>query len=142
MKKLAIFLFLFNFLAGCEFTPIVGPIVNGVIAWQEGEAKKYYTNGSSVVYRAAKRALIDMELQLSEDETLDNQNYHIKAGNNDRFKIKVEYVEPEITLLKVRINFMGDKPYAELFYRKVDENLNGIEFDPQGRPTQGRRWQR
>ena len=57
------------------------------------------------------------------------------AGENDRFKISIKHVEPEISLLKIRVNFMGDKPYAELFYKKVDDNLNGIEFDPQGRPT-------
>ena len=45
-----------------------------------------------------------------------------RAGKleQDRFKIKVVAVRSNGTNLKIRVNIMGDHPYAELIFRKVD----------------------
>jgi len=34
---------------------------------------------------------------------------------------------------------MGDKPYAELIYKKIDDQLSVINFDEHGRPTRQNR---
>lgn len=96
--------------------------------WKEGEAHKYYKSDSGTVYRAAQRALEDMELPTSSDDPPNQGNYYIIAGANNRFKIKVVRIEKNITKLSVRVNFMGDKPYAELFYKNVDYQINIIEY--------------
>jgi len=122
--------------AGCGGGPeiLIGPIVAGVIYWKNGEATKYYANDYASVSRATSRALTEMGLPIKKKQESSNSVYII-AGENDRFKIHVEYVEPNITRLRCRINFMGDKPYAELMYRKVDEEVSIIEFDDEGNPT-------
>ena len=100
---------------------LISPIITGVVIWQEGEAHKYYNFNSDIVYRASKHALKEMELEITKDEPdLEKHNYHIIAGNNDKFSINIMQIEKNIKDLKLRVNFMGDKPYAELFYKKVD----------------------
>jgi hypothetical protein len=54
-------------------------------------------------------------------------------------KVKISLAEDDrsITKLSIRVNTLGDKPYTEMFYKTVDENLNIIDFD-QGKPVKQR----
>jgi hypothetical protein len=114
---------------------LIAPIVNGIIVWSEGEAHKYYAYDPDIMYRATKRALINLNLPVDKDQKLENGNYHVTAGVNNRFQINIYQVDPQISRLSVRINFMGDKPYAELLYQQIDQQINIIQFDEQGQPT-------
>ena len=134
MKKLPLSLFFLVMLIGCGPELLISPIINGVVYWMEGEAHKYYAHDPDAIYRATKRACLDLQHSIETDETEGN-NYYILAGGNDRFKIKIRQVENGITEVKIRVNFMGDKPYAELIYKKIDYQLSIIEFDEYGRPT-------
>jgi len=136
MKKNIFFAFLTIFFSvGCTGPGLfVSPIINGIIAWKEGEAHKYYGHNTDTILRATKHALTKMNLPISKEETK-SSGYYLVAGNNNRFKIKIHKVENEITKLSIRINFMGDKPYAELFYKNVDKEINVIKFDKNGNPV-------
>ena len=141
MKKLLFFASLFLlFLAGCTAIPnLASPIVSGVVMWYEGEAHKYYNEEAHTVYRAVKTSVKELDHVIVKDEQTKDGGYYIVAGDTDRFKITIRPVKPHITDVQIRINFMGDKPYAELIYRQVDSNTNTIDFDDQGRPTKQRR---
>ena len=128
MKRFIILCILSIFLAGCGAETILGPIAAGYIMWKEGEAHKYYKSDSGTVHRAVKRALEDMGLSISRDDPPDQGDYYLIAGDNNRFKIKIVRIEKNITKLSVRINFMGDKDYAELLYKNVDYQTNIIEY--------------
>lgn len=135
MKKLVLSLIFFSlFMTGCGPEVLIGPAINFFLVWKEGEAHKCYRHDSATVYRAAKRALREMDISIVEDEDNAGPNYYFIAGENDRFKVSIDRIEDKISRLSVRINFMGDKQYAELFYQKVDEELDTIQFDPDGRP--------
>lgn len=137
MKKLLIFLTLL--ISGCAVAPfIASPIVTGVVMWYEGEAHKYYNEEARTLYRATKIALKDLDYPITKDEPNKDGGYYIVAGDKDRFKIVIRQVKHHITEVKVRINFMGDKPYAELLYRQIDLNTNSIEFDDEGKPTKNK----
>jgi hypothetical protein len=123
MKNFLLVFFLI-FAIGCEFVPFFSPIVQGVITWIEGEAHKYYSYDSQTVYFAVKRAAKELELAIQEDGP-----EYVVVGENDRFKIKIITIEEDITKVSIRINFMGDKPYAELFYKEIDSQLGIIEFE-------------
>jgi len=139
MKKLLLILALFCpiIISGCAITPFISPIVAGVVYWKEGEASKYYNFDVDACYRSTKRALRDLELEITEDETTDD-GYWVVADENDRFKINIEKAEQNITVVKIRINTFGDKPYAELIYKHIDVNLGIIEFDENGQPVKRR----
>jgi hypothetical protein len=143
MKKLFLLLALLGLasLPGCAaapFEPFVRPIVTGVVMWYQGEAHKYYNEEAHVLYRATKTSLRELDYPISRDEPNKEGGYYIIAGDKDKFKITIKQVKPHITEVSVRVNFMGDKPYAELLYRQIDSNTNSIDFDDQGRPTKHR----
>ena len=141
MKKLLTILifsiFLSPLMIGCEAVPFISPIVTGVIMWVEGEAHKFYPYDADVVYRASKRALEDMGMEINKDEVKNNGGYYLNAGKEDRFKINVDNAKEDISELRLRINTMGDKDYAELFYSKVDDQLSTIRFNENGEPMFG-----
>lgn len=136
MKKLLIiFTFLFF---GCTTAPfIASPIVTGVVMWYEGEAHKYYNEEVRTMYRATKIALKELNHPITKDESY-KDGFYIVTGDKDQFKIVLRQVKPHITEVKVRVNFLGDKPYAELLYSQIDLNTNSIEFDNQGVPTKNK----
>ena len=143
MKKLIYFLFLATIfpLTGCaELSPfmLASPIVSGVVAWKQGQAHKYYNEESHRLYRATKTSLRELGLTPTKDERT-KQGYYIVAGDQDRFRITIRQVKPDITDVGIRVNVFGDKPYAELVYRQIDANVNSVDFDDQGRPTAYRR---
>jgi|PlaIllAssembly_1097288.scaffolds.fasta_scaffold925430_1 hypothetical protein len=137
MKKLLTilaFLVFFGPLVGCEVAPFISPVVTGVIIWVEGEAHKFYPYDADVVYRAAKRAAANMGLEITKDELRNNVQHYLILGTKDRFKVRIENAKEDISELRVRINFMGDKNYAELFYAKVDDELSKVRFNENGEP--------
>lgn len=136
MKKILIFFCLFfPFLPSCATAPLlVSPIITGIIMWKDGEARKYYNEEISTMYRATKISLKELDHPINSDEQ-NPEGHYIVAGENDKFKIVLRQVKPHITEVKIRVNFMGDKPYAELLYNQIDANTNTIEFDDQGNPT-------
>lgn len=136
MKKLAaLLLFLAISITGCEVAPLAGPIVTGVVMWVQGEAHKYYYQDSETLYRAAKHASTELGYEVIRDDPPENGNHYLIVGQNNQFKITIKQVDPNIAKLSIRVNFMGDKPYAELLYKKIDEHLAIIEFDEQGNPV-------
>lgn len=137
MKKLLIFFTLL--ISGCAVTPfIASPIVTGVVMWYDGEAHKYYNEEARTLYRATKIALKELDHPIKKDEPYKDGGFYLVAGDRDRFRIIIRQVKPHITEVKVRINFMGDKPYAELLYSQIDLNTNSIEFDSEGKPTKNK----
>ena len=133
MKKIVLLLCFFVF--GCSVAPFLqGPIVTGIIMWKQGEAKKYYLEEVDIIYRATKHSLEDMNQKITLDDKT-KEGYHIVAGDRDKFKIHIQKIKSKITEVKVRINIMGDKPYAELLYTTIDANTNTIYFDEKGKPV-------
>jgi hypothetical protein len=114
-------------LVGCSYMAPIGPIVQLGVMWIEGEAHKYYNTDRTTLHAAVKSALHELDLPIKE-ESKSNDTITIKAGDNDRFKIKVHQVRDKTTKLSIRVNIMGDKPYAEMIYRHVDKQSNVEQF--------------
>ena len=138
MKK---FILLFSMLlssltigcTGLEF--IAAPLVGIGVEWYKNEAHKYYNHNSDIVYRATKRACKDMDFFIISDEIEEDGNFFIKAGNRNYFKIKIKKIEKKVSKVSIRVDVVGDKPYAELLYKRIDDELNVIMFNDQGMPV-------
>ena len=129
------FLFLFA-IAGCAGPEIfIGPAVTGVIYWINGEAHQYYENDAETLYRATKRAMVKLGLKITKDN-LKNNTHYLQAGDRNRFSVTIQNVDKKVGRINIRINFMGDKDYAELIYKKIDEELDNIQYDEQGKPSE------
>lgn len=125
---------------GCQFINPITPIIQLGIFWLEGEAHKYYNTPQDEIEVAVKSALKELEFSIVE-EGPEEDYYWIKATDNSRvvqlesgelvastFKIKVREVKHNITKLSIRVNTFGDRPYAEMIYRHVDDYDNVIQF--------------
>lgn len=135
MKNTLILAFCLTFFAGCGAEILIAPIVSGIVMWSEGEATKYYDTDSKTLYHASKRVCKELEYTITRDDKPKNGKYYLIAGENNRFKITIAEAQKDISSVKIRIDFMGDKPYAELFYKHLDEEISVINFDPEGNPT-------
>lgn len=131
-----IFILLLIF-SGCSwfgpFSNSVGTVAQGYVMWKKGEATKYYNRDIGTTYRSVKHAADTLNLKITSDKMVKNE-YHLKVGEKDKFQIKIVPTGPNLTQVIIRVNFMGDRPYAELFYKTVDDNLNSIYFKD-GKPV-------
>jgi hypothetical protein len=133
MRKLVMLAFFFIF--GCSVAPfVVSPIITGVIIWKQAEAHKYYKEELKIIYRATKNSLKELGHSISTDEKT-RDGYYILAGSKNEFKIHIRQVKPNISEVAIRINILGDKPYAELLYSTIDANTNTINYNEEGVPT-------
>lgn len=116
-------------MTGCELFNPIGPIIQLGVMWIEGEAQKYYNVDQQTLIRATKDTLKELEFPIQKEEE-DGSVYYITAGDegSDRFKIKVTAVRHNVAKLSIRVNIMGDRPYAEMIYRHVDKQPGVIQF--------------
>jgi hypothetical protein len=112
---------------------VAGGAVNATIFWYNNEGRKYYEYDAATIHKSALQSLEKLGQPVTS-----NTLTEIKAGIKDRFKVKIEETQPNITLLKVRMNTLGDKEMGELFFKYVDDQLNVVQFGPpsQNTPTQ------
>ncbi len=112
---------------GCQFFNPIAPIVQLGIYWKEGEATKYYAVNQDELATATKKALAKFTLPIISESEKD-RTISIKAGDDDKFKIKVIAVRDNVSKLCIRVNTFGDRPYAELLYRFIDEQPEVKQF--------------
>jgi hypothetical protein len=130
MKKIILILSFLSF-SGCAavFMAPVSAIVQGYVMWKDGEATKYYNTDIDTTYRSLKHATDKLNLKIvTDNQNKDKKGYYLVIGDKDKFKVKIIPTKNNVTQIKIRINFMGDKPYAELLYKEIDNNLNTIQF--------------
>jgi hypothetical protein len=139
MKKFIILLIFL--LSGCAVPPFVSGIVTGVITWEAGKARKFYTEDTVVMQRATFLSLKNLGYKVKKFEPRKDGAYIVVAGGKtsillreDRFAITIKKAKPKITELSMRINYLGDQPYAELIYKEIDNNIFVINYDDSGKP--------
>ena len=144
MKKFVLILILLSIgTSGCGLTIFSGlsaagtaasAAVSGYIFWKNGEAQKYYQYDSVIMRHAVERALKKLNLPIKENKEVKpvrdkyGANYYLYATSNSRFKIKVYSTEKGITKVSIRVNTLGDKPYATLIYEEIDRQASVIDF--------------
>lgn len=112
---------------GCELFNPIGPIIQIGIYWLEGEAHKYYATDQQTLHQATKTVLAEFKLPIL-NESVKGNTIHMKAGDGDKFKIKIVAVRQGVSKLSIRVNTFGDKPYAEMIYRHIDKQPGIQQF--------------
>ena len=122
-------LFIFTTFLGCEaIAPLVSIGVQAYVTWKDGEATAYYATDANSAYESVKRTIVGMGYKITTDTPDSKGSYSIVAGSKDKFKIHIVKIEPYVTAIKIRVDFMGDKPYAELIYKKLEGQLDVIDY--------------
>jgi hypothetical protein len=99
----------------------------GAYTWVEGTMAKDYPRKMEPTYHACIAACKTMQLTI-EKENFSALNSHIQAATKDGTKVNIDLVARpnDITTVKVRFGFMGNKDQSAYFHRNVMKNL-GIE---------------
>ena len=127
----------FIFSAGCDLFNPISPIIQLGVMWMEGEGHKYYNTDQETMHSAVKNVLQDLDFPIIK-ETNEGDYIYIEASDKEtqpgqvalasKFKIKIREVRHNVTKLSIRINTWGDKPYAEMIYRHVDDENDVKDF--------------
>lgn len=112
---------------GCQYLAPIGPIMQLGVMWMNGEAHKYYNTDQETIAVAMREVLKKLDLPIVSEEE-DGEILHIRAGDKDRFKIKLNAVRERTTKVSIRVNTMGDKEYAEMIYRHLDSKAGVVQF--------------
>jgi hypothetical protein len=99
----------------------------GAYTWVEGTMAKDYPRPMEPTYRACIETCQIMALTV-EKETYDPTHSYIVASTKEGTKVNIELIARpnEITTVKVRFGFMGNKDQSAYFHRNVMRIL-GIE---------------
>jgi hypothetical protein len=106
----------------------VGAMVGvGAYQWMEGTMQKDYPRTMEPTYRACVAACKTMKLTIQK-ESYGPMNSTITAAAPDGANVSIELVARpnNITTVKVRFGFMGNKDQSGYFHRNVMKSL-GIE---------------
>lgn len=128
-KFLWVAAFCLMMVAGCEGFNPVGPLLQLGIFWYQGEAHKYYHTGRDVAVSGVKASLDALDLPV-QSEREDGDSVYLQAGGqgDKRFKIRIKRVKDQTTMVSVRVNVFGDRPYAELLFRNLDRQPGMRDF--------------
>jgi hypothetical protein len=120
-------LFLMAILLGGCLMAVGAALGIGAYTWVEGTMEKDYPRKMEPTYHACIAACKTMQLTI-EKENYSALNSHIQAAMKDGTKVNIDLVARpnDITTVKVRFGFMGNKDQSAYFHRNVMKNL-GIE---------------
>jgi len=96
----------------------------GYVAWNSGEATKYYAFDLDTTYRAVMRASDQLKLEATVIKSAPKEGYSLETMGSVPMRIDILPLEKGVTSVVINIPTFGDKHYVELFYSLVDDNLH------------------
>jgi hypothetical protein len=122
-------LFATSLLSGCAvvalipFIPVIGGSYEGYTVWKGRESLKYYTYDSKTVCQAVKQSCEQLKLKTVIQSPVSENECSLETKGNYPMEINVSHVEKTLTKVVITIALFGDKQYAELLYRVIDDNI-------------------
>jgi len=114
-------------LSGCVALPFLSFMgsasYEGYVAWNSGEATKYYAFDLDTTHRAVMRASHQLKLDATLTKSEPKEKYSLETKGTVPMHIDIIRLEKSVTKVVTSIPTFGDKHYVELFYRTVDDNL-------------------
>jgi len=118
-----------SLLSGCAalelipFFSVVGGSYEGYTVWKGRESSKYYTYDSKTVCQAVKQSCEQLKLEAVIQNPALLYGCSLETKGKYSMEINVSYVEKNLTKVVITIALFGDKQYAELLYKTIDDNI-------------------
>ena len=135
-REIVVFLLLAaSLISGCAvvalipFVPVIGGSYQGYTYWKGRESLKYYSNDVKTVCQAVKKSCEQLELETVIQNPVSENECSLKTKGNYPMEINVSHVEKTLTKVVITIALFGDKQYAELLYRTIDDNIPTKRMD-------------
>ena len=135
-REIALFLLLTtSLLSGCaavawipsigssQVIPVTGASYEGYVVCKGHESSRYYTYDIKTVCQAVKQSCEKLELETVIQDPVSENGCSLETKGNRPMEINVSHVEKKLTKVVITIALFGDKQYAELLYRTIDNNV-------------------
>ena len=131
-KEIVVFLLLAaGPLWGCSAAPLIGASHEVYVVWKDRESSRYYTYDVKTVCQAIKQSCDQLKLETVIQAATSENGCFLETKGKYPMEIKASPVEKNLTKVVVTIELFGDKHYAELLYRTVDNDmLNKLDIEP------------
>ena len=132
MTKRVIVVFLLlaaSLLSGCAclgsipFFPAIGGSYEGYTVWQGRQSSKYYTYEVKTICQVVRQSCEQLKLEAVIQNPVSVYGCALETKGNYRMEINVSNVGKNLTKVVITIALFGDKQYAELLYRTIDDNI-------------------
>ncbi len=126
MKRLSLLLFLAaSLLAGCNTAVMMGDRVLGVRSgkffYTDGVLETNYTADFETTWRAVEQALQKMNATIVDTEKKIASGVYEAHMEGEDIRITVEYLEPDLTNVGVRVGVAGNNLASKLIHSKIEE---------------------
>jgi hypothetical protein len=115
-----------NLLPGCSvlgLIPFVGGSYQGYTVWKGRESSKYYTYEVKTICQVVRQSCEQLKLEAVIQNPALLYGCALETKGKYPMEINVSYVEKNLTKVVITIALFGDKQYAELFYKTIDDNI-------------------
>ena len=136
-RDIAVFLLLAaSLLSGCavaplipvvseaQVIPVIGVSYQGYVVWKGRESSKYYANDSKTVCQAIEQSCEQLKLGTVIQKPASENGCSLTTKGKYPMEIGASRTEENLTKVVITIELFGDKQYAELLYRTVDDNIH------------------
>ena len=130
-RKIVVFLLLAtSLLSGCAVVgliPFIGSSIGGSYqgysVWKGRESSKYYTYDVKTICQTVKQSCEQLKLETVIQNPASENECYLETKGNYPMEINVSHVENNLTKVVITIALFGDKQYAELLYKTIDDNI-------------------
>ena len=103
--------------------PVASGSYQGYTVWKGRESSKYYKYDIKTVCQAVKQSCEQLKLETLIKNPVSEYECFLETKGNYPMKINVSNVEKNLTKVVITLDIFGDKQYAELLYRTIDDNI-------------------
>ena len=111
------------FIGGSEAITAAGGSYQGYTVWKGRESSKYYTSNIKTVCQVVKQSCEQLKLETVIENPVSENGCSLETKGNYPMEINVSNVEKNLSKVVITIALFGDKQYAELLYRTIDNNI-------------------
>ncbi|MGO9137143.1 MAG: DUF3568 family protein [Syntrophales bacterium] len=114
---------LIPFIGSAEVIPVAGGSYQGYTVWKGRESSKYYTYDIKTICQAVKQSCEQLKLETVIRNPVSENGCSLETKGNYPMEINVSNVDKNLTKVVITVALFGDKQYAELLYRTIDDNI-------------------
>jgi hypothetical protein len=106
-----------------QVIPVIGASYQGYVVWKGRESSRYYTYDIKTVCQAIKQSCDQLKLEAVIQNPASENGCSLETKGKYPMEINASHSEENLTKVVITIELFGDKQYAELLYRTIDDNI-------------------
>ncbi|MGZ6193361.1 MAG: DUF3568 family protein [Syntrophales bacterium] len=107
-----------------QVIPVIGVSYQGYVVWKGRESSKYYAHDSKTVCQAVEQSCEQLKLETVIQNPASENGCSLVTKGKYPMDISASRTEENLTKVVITIELFGDKQYAELLYRTIDDNTH------------------